>query len=190
MGHPADPNEFVEVCAMNWGSRTSYSGFCGEEARESKKIAQLSFARSSSHSQSVSVDCTGELWAPHLLHPCTVRAWFPSWTCSEPDSRWFTSRTSALAFTRKAVSEVYRGPCGMRCNCLFPNPRQPPISDFQAGREQVAHRIEEFVEGFRPMDGQVGAISVSQAGILGDELLATGGTFWQGVRENHPELCL
>lgn len=61
----------------------------------------------------------------------------------------------------------------MRCNCLFPNPRQPPISDFQAGREQVAHRIEEFVEGFRPMDGQVGAIFVSQAGILGDELLAT-----------------
>lgn len=48
-----------------------------------------------------------------------------------------------------------------------------PTSDFRAGRERVAHRIEEFVEGLRPIDGQVGAIFISQAGILGAELLAT-----------------
>lgn len=48
-----------------------------------------------------------------------------------------------------------------------------PTSDFRAGRERVAHRIEEFVEGLRPVHGQIGAIFVSQAGILGAELLGT-----------------
>jgi hypothetical protein len=48
-----------------------------------------------------------------------------------------------------------------------------PTSDFRAGREQVAHRIEEFVEGLRPVDGQIGAIFVSATGIIGAELLGT-----------------
>ncbi|MCL5669876.1 MAG: hypothetical protein M1423_01030, partial [Acidobacteria bacterium] len=46
-------------------------------------------------------------------------------------------------------------------------------SDFRAGRERVAHRIEEFVAAIRPSERQVGAIFLSPDGILGCELLAT-----------------
>ncbi len=48
-----------------------------------------------------------------------------------------------------------------------------PTSDFRAGRAQVAHRIEEFVEGLGPVDGQIGAIFFSRAGVIGAELLGT-----------------
>lgn len=46
-------------------------------------------------------------------------------------------------------------------------------SDFRAGRERVAHRIDEFVAAIRPSERQVGAIFLSREGILGCELLAT-----------------
>ncbi len=46
-------------------------------------------------------------------------------------------------------------------------------SDFRAGRERVAHRIEEFVTAIQPSEKQVGAIFLSRDGILGCELLAT-----------------
>ncbi|NLI80384.1 MAG: hypothetical protein GX443_01690 [Deltaproteobacteria bacterium] len=52
-----------------------------------------------------------------------------------------------------------------------------PTSDFRAGREQVAHRIEEFVQGLPPLEGQLGAIFFSQAGVLGAELLGTPDLF-------------
>jgi len=56
-----------------------------------------------------------------------------------------------------------------------------PTSDFRAGREKVAHRIEEFVEAIRPVDRQVGAIFMAPAGILGGELLATPELFANAV---------
>ncbi len=46
-------------------------------------------------------------------------------------------------------------------------------SDFRAGREKVAHRIEEFVEGLHAEEGQSGAVFSSSAGILGCELLGS-----------------
>lgn len=48
-----------------------------------------------------------------------------------------------------------------------------PTSDFRAGREQVAHRIEEFVQGIQPQKEQIGAVFIAWAGILGAELLGT-----------------
>lgn len=48
-----------------------------------------------------------------------------------------------------------------------------PTSDFRAGRAQVAQRIEEFVEGLGPVDGQIGAIFFSRTGVIGAELLGT-----------------
>jgi len=56
-----------------------------------------------------------------------------------------------------------------------------PTADFRAGREKVAHRIEEFVEAIRPVDRQVGAIFMAPAGILGCELLATPELFAKAV---------
>lgn len=46
-------------------------------------------------------------------------------------------------------------------------------SDFRAGREKVAHEIEEFVEGLDTKDGQIGAIFFSSKGILGCEMLGS-----------------
>lgn len=46
-------------------------------------------------------------------------------------------------------------------------------SDFRAGREKVAHRIEEFVAGLNVQDGQIGAVFLSTSGILGCELLGS-----------------
>lgn len=52
-----------------------------------------------------------------------------------------------------------------------------PTADFRAARLKAAHQIESFVEGFKPVAGQVGAIFVSKDGILGLELLANSGLF-------------
>jgi hypothetical protein len=50
-------------------------------------------------------------------------------------------------------------------------------SDFLDGRERVAHRLEEFVEGIRPAGNQVGAIFLHAHGILGLEMLGTPALF-------------
>jgi hypothetical protein len=50
-------------------------------------------------------------------------------------------------------------------------------SDFRAGRERVSLRIEEFVNGFRATDRQVGAVFISSTGVLGMELLGTPDLF-------------
>jgi hypothetical protein len=52
-----------------------------------------------------------------------------------------------------------------------------PTSNFTEGREQVSHRIEEFVDRIRPVDRQVGAVFFSPAGVLGAELLGTRDLF-------------
>ena len=46
-------------------------------------------------------------------------------------------------------------------------------SDFRAGREKVAHRIEEFVAGLNVQDKQIGAVFFSPRGVLGCELLGS-----------------
>jgi hypothetical protein len=50
-------------------------------------------------------------------------------------------------------------------------------SDYRAGRERVAHRIEDFVAALNPVEGQIGAIFVSAAGLLGLELLRASDLF-------------
>lgn len=52
-----------------------------------------------------------------------------------------------------------------------------PTSDFRAGRERVAHRIEVFVEEIQALDKQVGAVFLAQSGILGVELLGSAELF-------------
>lgn len=52
-----------------------------------------------------------------------------------------------------------------------------PTANFREGREQVSHRIEEFVERIRPVENQVGAVFFSPAGVLGAEMLGTWGLF-------------
>lgn len=46
-------------------------------------------------------------------------------------------------------------------------------SDFEEGRERVAHRLEEFVEAIRPAENQIGSIFMNAEGILGLEMLGT-----------------
>jgi hypothetical protein len=48
-----------------------------------------------------------------------------------------------------------------------------PTADFREGRERVSHRIEEFVERFRPLEKQIGGIFFSPTGVLGAEVLST-----------------
>lgn len=50
-------------------------------------------------------------------------------------------------------------------------------SDFRAGREKVAHRIEEFVAGLNVEDKQIGAVFFSPGGVLGCELLGSAELF-------------
>jgi hypothetical protein len=50
-------------------------------------------------------------------------------------------------------------------------------SDFRAGRERMSLRIEEFVDGFRATERQVGGVFISSAGVLGMELLGTPDLF-------------
>ena len=52
-----------------------------------------------------------------------------------------------------------------------------PTANFTEGREQVSHRIEEFVDRIRPVEKQVGAVFFSPAGVLGAEVLGTWGLF-------------
>ncbi len=56
-------------------------------------------------------------------------------------------------------------------------------SDFRAGRERVAHRIEEFVSALRPSERQVGAVFLSRDGILGCELLSTPELFGRCIEK-------
>lgn len=56
-------------------------------------------------------------------------------------------------------------------------------SDFMEGRKKIAHRIEEFVEGLRPVDYQTGAIFFSPRGVLGLELLATPRLFSSSIEK-------
>ncbi len=56
-------------------------------------------------------------------------------------------------------------------------------SDFRAGRQTVAHKIEEFVAAVRPSERQVGAVFLSPDGILGCELLATPELFRRCVEK-------
>ena len=50
-------------------------------------------------------------------------------------------------------------------------------SDFRAGREKVAHRIEEFVDGLHPQERQVGALFFTSQGVLGCEILGSEDLF-------------
>ena len=52
-------------------------------------------------------------------------------------------------------------------------------SDFRAGRERVAHRLEVFVEAIRPAENQIGSIFINAQGILGLEMLGTPVLFSQ-----------
>ncbi len=50
-------------------------------------------------------------------------------------------------------------------------------SDFRAGREKVAQRIEVFVDGLHPRESQVGALFFTSRGILGCEILGSEDLF-------------
>jgi hypothetical protein len=50
-------------------------------------------------------------------------------------------------------------------------------ADFQAGREKVSHRMEDFVSTLRPGDCQVGAVFIGHRGLLGCEWLASPDLF-------------
>ncbi len=52
-------------------------------------------------------------------------------------------------------------------------------SDFQEGRERVAHRLEGFVDAIRPAENQIGSIFIDAQGILGMEILGTPALFSQ-----------
>lgn len=52
-------------------------------------------------------------------------------------------------------------------------------SDFQEGREKVAHRLEEFVEAIRPAENQIGSIFINAESILGLEMLGSPVLFSQ-----------
>lgn len=54
-------------------------------------------------------------------------------------------------------------------------------SDFRAGRERVAHRIEVFVEAINPLEEQIGAVFLAQSGIFGAELLGSAELFGRSL---------
>lgn len=52
-----------------------------------------------------------------------------------------------------------------------------PTSDFRAGRENVAHRIEEFVQRIHARENQIGAVFLAENQVLGCELLGSPNLF-------------
>lgn len=56
--------------------------------------------------------------------------------------------------------------------------------NFQEARQQVSHKIEEFVQAVQPLENQIGSIFLNNQGIIGAELLATPDLF----RRSHAKI--